>query len=110
MRALPHEQAIKPDEYFEVLDYEKASALVSQAKKFSIGTCACRHEKLHLGEKKCDVPLAKCSQFDYAADLMIRHNLAREVSRAEMEDNFTNPASMGLVLEADNVQKNVRFA
>ena len=39
----------------------------------------------------------------------IRHNLAREVSRSEMEDNFAQSKEMGLVLTADNVQKNVRF-
>ena len=108
-RALPHEEAIKTDEYCEVLDYEKASALIAEAKKFSIGICSCRHEKMHLGQKTCDVPLGKCSQFDGAADLLIRHNLAREVSRSEMEENFAESKEMGLVLTADNVQRNVRF-
>lgn len=108
-RALPHVEAIKTEEYCEVLDYEKASSLIAEAKKFSIGICSCRHEKMHLGEKKCEVPLGKCSQFDYAADLMIRHNLAREVSRSEMEENFAESKELGLVLTADNVQRNVRF-
>jgi len=108
-RALPYEEAIKAGDYCEVLDYEKASSLIAEAKKFSIGICSCRHEKMHLGEKKCEVPLGKCSQFDYAADLMIRHNLAREVSRSEMEENFAESKELGLVLTADNVQKNVRF-
>ena len=59
-RALPHEEAIKPEQYCEVLDYEKASSLIAEANKFSIGICSCRHEKLHLGEKKCAIPLEKC--------------------------------------------------
>lgn len=68
MRALPHEAAVKPSEYYEVLDYEKASTLIADADKFSIGICSCRHEKTHLGEKKCDVPLELhpvriCSRF-----------------------------------------------
>ncbi len=54
-------------------------------------------------------PLEKCSQFGYAADFMIRHNLAREVSRSEMAENFARSREMGLVLGADNVQKNVKF-
>jgi len=109
MRALPHESAIAPSEYFEVLDYEKASALIAEADRFAIGICSCRHEKLHLGEKKCDVPLESCTQFGYAADFMIRHNLAREVSRSEMEEHFIKSKERGLVLAADNVQKNMRF-
>ena len=109
LRALPHEEVIKPGDYYEVLDYEKASVLISETDKFSIGLCSCRHEKHHLGEKTCSVPLGKCSQFGQAADLMIRHNLAREVSRTEMEENFAESREMGLVLGIDNVRKNARF-
>ncbi len=109
MRALPHESAIAPSEYFEVLDYERASALIAEADRFAIGICSCRHEKMHLGEKKCDVPLESCTQFGYAADFMIRHNMAREVSRSEMEEHFIKSQERGLVLAADNVQKNMRF-
>jgi len=109
LRAMPHESAIAPSEYFEVLDYEKASAMIAEADRFAIGICSCRHEKMHLGEKKCDVPLESCTQFGYAADFMIRHNLAREVSRSEMEEHFIKSKERGLVLAADNVRKNMRF-
>jgi len=109
LRAMPHEEAFPSADFFEVLDYEKASALIAANDKFAIGLCSCRHKKLHLGEKTCDVPLEKCSQFGYAADFMIRHNLAREVSRSEMMDNFAQSREMGLVFSADNVQKNIKF-
>ena len=109
LRALPHESAIAPSEYFEVLDHEKASALIAENDRFAIGICSCRHEKMHLGKKKCDVPLESCTQFGYAADFMIRHNLAREVSRTEMEDHFAESRERGLVMAADNVRKNMRF-
>ncbi|HKK01348.1 MAG TPA: 4Fe-4S binding protein [Desulfuromonadales bacterium] len=108
-RALPHEGTVNTDEYVEILDYEKASFLIEESDRFAIGICSCRHEKLHLGEKSCDVPLDGCSQFGYAADFMIRHNLAREVSRSEMKDNFDRSRELGLVLTADNVKKNVKF-
>jgi ferredoxin len=109
MRTLPYEEAVNSSEYVEVLDYEKASSLIAQADKFAIGLCSCRHEKMHLGEKHCEVPLESCTQFGYAADFMIRHNLAREVSRSEMEDHFARSKELGLVLAADNVQKNMKF-
>jgi len=108
-RALPYEEAVKESEFAEVLDYEKASAIIAEAEKFSIGYCSCRHEKLHLGEKKCDVSLESCTQFGYAAEMMIRNNLAREVSKSEMEERFARSREEGLVLTADNVQKNMRF-
>lgn len=109
MRTMPYAEAVTPSEYFEVLDYEKASALIAAHDRFAIGICSCRHTMQHLGEKTCDVPLEKCSQFGLAADFMIRHNLAREVSRSEMEDNFAQSREMGLVLGADNIKKNIKF-
>ena len=109
MRALPYEDAVKTEEYVEILDYEKATALIEESDKFSLGLCSCRHEKMHLDEKTCDTPLEMCSQFGLGADFMIRHNLAREVSRSEMQDNFARSKEMGLVMAADNVQKNMKF-
>ena len=109
MRTLPHEEALKQSAYLEVLDYEKASAIVEKADIFSIGICSCRHEKLHVGKKECDVPLDTCSSIGSAAEYMIRHNFARKVSRTEMLDNITRSKELGLVLNADNVQKNVSF-
>jgi Na+-translocating ferredoxin:NAD+ oxidoreductase RNF subunit RnfB len=109
MRTLPHEEAVKQGEYLEILDYERAGAIIEQAEKFAIGICSCRHEKAHAGTKECDVPLESCTSFDYAADYLIRHNLAREISRWEMRDHFARSREMGLVLNADNVQKNVTF-
>jgi Pyruvate/2-oxoacid:ferredoxin oxidoreductase delta subunit len=109
LRALPHEGTTTDDEYIEVLDYEKATAIVENANKFAIGMCSCRHEKLHLGEKKCDVPLETCSTFGDSTELMIRHGFAREVSKTEMLENNARSRELGLVLCADNVRKNVSF-
>ena len=109
MRTLPWEEAIRPEEYVEILDYEKASSLIAGADKFAIGLCACRHEKTHLGTRDCNVPMEICSQFGYAADMMTRNNLSREVTRSEMEDNFARSRDLGLVMAADNVRKNMTF-
>ena len=109
LRALPHEDAIDSSEHIEVLDYEKATAIVEGGKKFSIGICSCRHEKLHVGEKKCDVPLETCSSLDAAADFMIRHNFGKEASKREMLENLARSKEMGLVFCADNVKNDVSF-
>ena len=109
MRALPHWDAINPSEYTEVLDYEKAASIIESSEKFSVGICSCRHEKLHIGEKTCDVALEKCSSFNHGADYLIRHNLAKEVSKSEMLENLAESIEMKLVLCADNVKRNVTF-
>jgi ferredoxin len=108
-RALPHEDTLTSSEYAEIMDHEKASALLAESERFAIGLCACRHEQEHLGTKRCDVPLEKCSQFGMAADYMIRHGLAREVTRSEMEENFARSKELGLVLITENVRANMKF-
>ncbi|MFH1893645.1 MAG: 4Fe-4S dicluster domain-containing protein [Candidatus Zixiibacteriota bacterium] len=109
LRALPHEEVIDTSDYVEILDYEKASAIVEDADKFAIGICSCRHEKLHTGEKSCDISLETCSTLGPSTDYMIRHGFAKEVSKTEMVENLARSRELGLVLCADNVQQNVSF-
>jgi Pyruvate/2-oxoacid:ferredoxin oxidoreductase delta subunit len=109
LRTLPYEESINDDGYVEILDYEKANWIIDNAKKYAIGICSCRHEKLHVGEKKCDIPLETCTSFDNAADTLIKYKMAREVSKGEMLDNLAQSKENGLVLCADNVRKNVSF-
>lgn len=107
MRALPHEEAVDP--FMEVLDFERAEELVAGASRLAVGTCSCRHEKLHLGHEPCRAPLETCTSFSFGADYLIRRGLAREVSRQEMTDIFNRSRELGLVLCADNVKRNVTF-
>jgi len=106
-RVLPHEEAL--GEHIEILDYEKASAIIDNSQRFAVGICSCRHEKQHAGTRGCTSPLEVCSTFGVAADYMIRHRLAREISKSEMRDNFARSRELGLVFCADNVQKGVTF-
>jgi ferredoxin len=109
MRTVPHDGAVRPEEYVEVLDYEKATAIVEGSDRFAMGLCSCRHEKHHLGEKKCDSPLDNCSSFGLAAAYLVRRGFAREVTKSEMLENLARSRELGLVLNADNVQRNVAF-
>ncbi len=110
MRALPHEGTIRDEEFVEVLDYEKARELVDRMDRFSMGICSCRHEKHHL-DRPCEAeaPMDNCSSMGYSADFLIRNDLAREVSKQEMLDNIDRSRDLGLVMNADNVQRNVTF-
>ncbi len=107
MRTLPHEDAIEEADPVEVLDYEKATSIIEDADRFAIGLCSCRHEKLHAGKRKCNIPLETCSSFGSFADALIRHGMAKEVSKTEMLENVARAKERKLVLTADNVQKNV---
>lgn len=109
MRTVPHDGAVRSEEYVEVLDYEKATAIIETAGRWAVSLCSCRHEKEHLGEKACDVPLENCSTLGSAVDFMVRNRLAREISKTEMLENVARSREMGLVLNADNVKQNVSF-
>jgi ferredoxin len=109
MRSLPHQESIKDAEYIEILDYEKASAIVNMVDTYAIGICSCRHKKLHLDEKTCDIPLDNCLSLGIAADYLIRHNFAKQVSKTEMLESLARSKEQGLVLNSDNVRRNHRF-
>lgn len=108
-RALPYNNVINDSEYVEILDYEKSKHIIENSGKIAVGLCSCRHEKMHIGEKECDIPLNKCSTFGMGADYLIRNNLAKEISKSEMLESLEQSKEMGLVLNADNVQKNIGF-
>jgi ferredoxin len=107
LRAVPYEGTIAEKDFVEVLDYEKATMIIEGTKRFSLGLCSCRHEKHHLGEKKCDIPLETCASLDMGADFLIHNKLAREVSKTEMFEHLARCRESGLVLSADNVKNNV---
>jgi Pyruvate/2-oxoacid:ferredoxin oxidoreductase delta subunit len=107
LRTLPYEEAI--GEHVEIFDYEKASAIVSEYKDFAVGYCSCRHEKLHLGTKKCDIPLETCTTMGPAAKHMAHKGFGKLITKPEMLDNLARFREMGLVICADNVKKDVSF-
>ena len=109
IRTLPHEGTILDSAFTEVLDYEKATSIVESHGKFAIGLCSCRHEKLHVGKKRCDVPLETCATFGDSVDFMVRHNFAKAVTKSEILDNLARSKEMGLVFSCDNVKNNVSF-
>ena len=107
MRVLPHEEAV--ENFTEILDYEKAEKIIKSQTKLAISECACRHEQLHNGTKKCNNPLDTCSSFGWMADYLIRNGFAKEVSQEQMLANLARSKKLGLVLNADNVKNQINF-
>ncbi len=109
LRTMPHEGTILDMDYTEVLDYEKITSIVELNKKFCIGLCSCRHEKLHAGEKRCNVPLETCITFGSGVDFMVRHGFAKNTSKGQVLESIAGSREAGLVFSCDNVRKNVSF-
>ncbi len=109
MRTLPHEEAVRPEQAVEILDYEKAHALADTFDTFSLGVCSCRHKMDHLEERKCETPLESCLSFGSAADYLIRHKMGRSITKAEMHQALGISKEYGLVLNSDNTRRGIRF-
>ncbi|HWR59518.1 MAG TPA: 4Fe-4S binding protein [Thermodesulfovibrionales bacterium] len=109
LRTIPHEDVIAQQDHVEILDYERASSIVEEQKKFAVGTCSCRHVATHTGEKTCKIPLDTCTSFGLASEVLSRRGFAKEVSKAEMRDKVARSKELGLVLNLDNVQRNPSY-
>lgn len=108
VRTLPHETAFTPEIYAEVLDFEKASWIIKNAKQRAVGLCHCRHVKEHLGEA-CEHPLRTCLTLGSGTDYFIRHQLAEPIDEIEALEILSNSREMGMVQIADNIKNNVGF-
>ncbi|QJB57122.1 4Fe-4S dicluster domain-containing protein [Pseudodesulfovibrio sp. zrk46] len=109
MRALPYEETVRDVDHVEILDYEKASALIEDQDLFAVSLCACRHEKHHLGTQGCDVPLETCTSMGSSAEFLIRNEFARQVDKSEFLDIFARSKDMGFTLSTDNVKQGAGF-
>ena len=107
MRALPHEDTL--GEHVEILDYEKASAIIEAHTEFSLGLCSCRHEKHHLGHPPCPTPMDTCTSMGSGARFLIRNGFAKAIEKAQMLDILARSRDQGLTLSADNVRNDIGF-
>jgi Fe-S-cluster-containing hydrogenase component 2 len=106
-RALPHLDDL--GDHVEILDYERVERIIDEEEHFALGVCSCRHTKHHAGEQVCKVPLETCTSFGRAADYLVRHHLAREISRSEMRDVAQRSKELKLVFSVDNVRQHPAF-
>lgn len=107
-RALVREEALPAGDYSEVLDWEKASHVITSAKTIGISLCACRHKASHL-DKACDAPLRTCLTFGSGAQMLINKGMAEPGSVSEAMQVLEQCKQAGLAQIADNVQNTVGF-
>ncbi|MEW6364941.1 MAG: 4Fe-4S dicluster domain-containing protein [Acidobacteriota bacterium] len=103
-RALVDEAGIGPDTLPEVLDWERATAVIRDAQKIAVSLCYCRHKQEHLG-KSCAVPMEICLSLNLGADFVIRRRFGRQIECAEALEILDAARKAHLVQTADNVQQ-----
>ncbi len=107
-RVFVQEQALPEAIALHVLDFERASAVISAASAIGVGTCYCRHKMAHL-DRACDAPLEICMTFNSTAASLVKHGVARRADAAEATDLLQQAVERGLVQFGENVQRQVNF-
>jgi ferredoxin len=107
-RALVHEPALADDPLPDVLDWQRASEVVGDARSWAVSLCYCRHKAEHLGQA-CDAPMDNCLSINGGADFIIRRGFGRSVERSEALEILARSREQGLVQIADNVQDRPAF-
>jgi ferredoxin len=107
-RAYVQEDAIQEKDRAVVLDYERATHVIDTSSCITVGTCYCRHKMQHVG-KSCDAPQEVCLTFNWCAESLARHGIARTISRKEAHKILGECIEIGLVQLGDNVQEGVNW-
>lgn len=107
-RTFVNETTMPKETAVYVLDYERASAVIRDAKHIAVGMCYCRHKMQHVG-KACDAPMNICMTYNYTAEALIRHDYVREIDRVEAQDLLALARAKNLVQVGENARNSVSF-
>lgn len=107
-RMLVNEDRIPERTWSEVFDYERASALIRDAKAVSVGMCYCRHVAGHVG-KACRQDVHVCMSLGAAAAALARRGLARSAGKSEALEILARCREAGLAQIVDNVRNRPTF-
>ncbi|MFO0564664.1 MAG: 4Fe-4S binding protein [Polyangiaceae bacterium] len=103
-RTVVHESTLAAEALPDVLEWERATALVEDAKHLAVSYCYCRHKAEHLGER-CDAPMDTCLSLNAGAEFVTRRNFGRAIERSEALELLGKARENKLVQIADNVQE-----
>ncbi len=107
-RVFVNEKALSSHQRLHILDYERAGMMIQHAAVRGVGMCYCRHKMMHMG-KACDAPMDICMTLGNAADSLIRHGHAREISVSEAMGLLERSYEHNLVQIGENQQDSVPF-
>lgn len=110
-RVYVQEPVLTNDKTNHILDYERATHIVEEAKYIGLGTCYCRHKMYHAGHP-CEInaPWEVCLTFDNVARSLAEHGgYARLISKEEAKDVLELSYESNLVQIGENVREHPAF-
>lgn len=102
LRTIPVGRSIGAES--EVMDYERAEALVARQDKILVAPCICRREHTLAGHG-CDKPEESCLVFGAGVDYYEKNGLGRRIGVEEALAILKRADKAGLVLQPSNAQK-----
>lgn len=94
-----------------ILDYERATHIIEEAKYIGVGTCYCRHKMYHAGHP-CEInaPWDVCLTFDNVARSLAEHgDYTRLISKEEAKAVLELSYESNLVQIGENVREHPAF-
>jgi Pyruvate/2-oxoacid:ferredoxin oxidoreductase delta subunit len=107
-RSLVREEALPEDPQVEVLDWELATHIVSEAPSVAVSLCPCRAHAALIGQA-CGAPTRTCLTFGGAADALVRAGIAEKITNEEGLAVLAMSKSAGLAQTADNVKHGISY-
>ncbi len=110
-RVYVQEPVLTNEKTNHILDYEKATHIVEEAKYIGLGTCYCRHKMYHAGHPcEIDAPWEVCLTFDNVARSLAEHgDYARLISKEEAKEVLELSYESNLVQIGENVREHPAF-
>lgn len=102
-RALAHETALGDGPVPDVLDWERATRVISSAAEIAVSLCYCRHKAEHLNAA-CGAPVENCLSLNGGAEFVLRRNFGKRIGKEQALAILTDARDRGLVQIADNVR------
>ncbi len=107
-RVFVQEEVLTNENMVSILDFERASHIITSASHIGISMCYCRHKMQHV-DQGCDAPMDICMTFNNTAASLIRHKFARGVDKVEGMELLHQAYESNLVQCGENVRENVTF-
>ncbi|MCH5344295.1 MAG: 4Fe-4S binding protein [Acetatifactor sp.] len=110
-RVFVQEPVLTNDKTNHILDYERATHIIEDAKYIGVGTCYCRHRMYHAGHPcEIDAPWDVCLTFNNVARSLAENGeYTRLISKEEAMDVLERSYASNLVQIGENVREHPAF-
>ncbi|MDD7794176.1 4Fe-4S dicluster domain-containing protein [Clostridium sp. 'White wine YQ'] len=107
-KAFVQEGVLSRENELEIMDYDRASNVIKNARFITVSMCFCRHKMQHLG-KECDAPMETCITLGNPAYSLSKNGYGRAIDAAEGLDILNMAYEHNLVQCGENVREDSLF-